>query len=185
MEDEAIIDLYFARNEEAILETDKKYGRYCNTVANNILSNMEDAEECVNDTYVNTWNSLPPQRPSILKAFLGKITRNIALNLYKKNHAQKRYDGIEVAIDELEECIPGDFDVEELNESNELAEIINSYLSTLQEEKRKILVERYFYISQIKDIAKKYNISESKVKMTLLRARTELKEYLEKRGVMV
>lgn len=185
MEDEAIIELYFARNEKAILETDRKYRRYCTTIANNILANNEDTDECINDTYLNTWNSLPPQRPSVLKAFLGKITRNLALNIYKRNHAQKRYDGVEVVIDELEECIPDNFSVEELTESGELSNIINAYLGEIQEEKRKILVERYWYITPVKDIAKKYNISESKVKMTLSRSREELKKYLEKRGVFI
>lgn len=183
MEDKAIIELYFARNEKAISETDIKYGKYCSTIANNILNNREDTDECVNDTYMQTWNSLPPQRPSILKAFLGKITRNLALNLYKKQHTQKRYDGIEASIDELEECIVNDFNLEEIIEINELTSIINDYLATLKDIKRKILVERYWYISSVKEIAEKHNLSESNVKMTLARSREELKVFLEKRGV--
>ena len=116
MKDEEIIDLFFARNEEAISETEKKYGKYCSYIANNILKNKEDTDECVSDTYLNAWNTIPPQRPSIFKAFLGKITRNLALNLYKKDHTQKRYHGIAIAIDELAECIPDEFDIEELME---------------------------------------------------------------------
>lgn len=183
MEDKAIIELYFARNEKVISETDIKYGKYCSTIANNILNNREDTDECVNDTYMQTWNSLPPQRPSILKAFLGKITRNLALNLYKKQHTKKRYDGIEASIDELEECIANDFNLEEIIEINELTSIINDYLATLKDIKRKILVERYWYISSVKEIAEKHNLSESNVKMTLARSREELKVFLEKRGV--
>ena len=112
MEDHNIVDLYWFRDENAISETDKKYGSYCSTIANNILYNLEDSKECVNDTYLKTWNSIPPTRPKILKAFLGKITRNLALNIYKSKNCQKRKGEVPLVLDELKECIPSQNDID-------------------------------------------------------------------------
>ena len=112
LEDHNIVDLYWFRDENAISETDKKYGGYCNTIANNILYNLEDSKECVNDTYLKTWNSIPPTRPKILKAFLGKITRNLALNIYKSKNCQKRKGEVPLVLDELKECIPSQNDID-------------------------------------------------------------------------
>ena len=125
MEDHNIVDLYWFRDENAISETDKKYGSYCNTIANNILYNLEDSKECVNDTYLKTWNSIPPTRPKILKAFLGKITRNLALNIYKSKNCQKRKGDVPLVLDELKECIPSQNDIDTEMEEKYLTKYIN------------------------------------------------------------
>ncbi len=186
MEDAMIIELYWRRDEDAIAETAAKYGRYCSTIANNILHNAEDTEECVNDTYLHTWNAIPPQRPNFLKAFLGKITRNLSLNLYEKNHAQKRGEGkVEELLDELSFCIPAKETVESQIEERELIALLNRFLETLPEESRILFVRRYWYGDSIADIAAKYDLGESKVKMNLLRTREKLKVVLEKEGVAI
>ena len=179
MEDHNIVDLYWFRDENAISETDKKYGSYCNTIANNILYNLEDSKECVNDTYLKT---IPPTRPKILKAFLGKITRNLALNIYKSKNCQKRKGEVPLVLDELKECIPSQNDIDTEMEEKYLTEYINEFLKSLPREKRIIIVQRYWYLYSIKDIAEKNNLSQSNVKMTLSRFRTKLKEFLEERG---
>lgn len=181
MEDAEIIELYWNRLDNAIHETDLKYGKYCNSIAFNILSNKEDSEECVNDTYLHTWNNIPPTKPNIFKAFLAKITRNLALNKYESQRAQKRNNTMDLVYDELENCIPKNSLDEEV-EYNELANELNSFLETLSKEKRVIFLERYWYFKTIKEISIKYNQKESKIKMTLLRTRNELKQYLEERG---
>ena len=141
MDDKDIIELYLARNELAIKETADKYGAYCTSIARNILGNEEDAGECVNDTYLNTWDAIPPTRPSIFSAFLAKITRNLAFNVYRRNHAEKRGSGeIALVLDELGECISGKNDVEQEVEKNELIETINSFLENLEPRKRNIFV---------------------------------------------
>ena len=182
LEDHNIVDLYWFRDENAISETDKKYGSYCNTIANNILYNLEDSKECVNDTYLKTWNSIPPTRPKILKAFLGKITRNLALNIYKSKNCQKRKGEVPLVLDELKECIPSQNDIDTEMEEKYLTKYINEFLKSLPREKRIIIVQRYWYLYSIKDIAEKNNLSQSNVKMTLSRFRTKLKEFLEERG---
>ena len=163
MEDNEIIELYWKRDEVAILETDKKYGKYCSKIAYNILASVEDSEECVNDTYLHAWNALPPNRPNIFKAFLAKITRNLALD---------------------KDCIPT-YSMEKEIEHNELVKELNMFLENLSKEKRVIFLERYWYMSSIKDIAIKHSQKESKTKMELLRMRNALRKYLEERGEMV
>lgn len=185
MEDEAIIELYFNRNESAIEETSNKYGKYCHIIANNILKSIDDSEECVNETYLNTWNTIPPSRPSIFKAFLGKITRNIALNMYKKEYTKKRKCEAEVVLDELEECVPSKNTIEIELEEKELSIIIDNFLLNLPNNKRVIMVERYWYLYSIKDISKKHNLGESNIKMILARLRKDLRDYLEKEGVEI
>ena len=186
MQDEQIIDLYWERSEEAIRETDKKYGKYCGTIAWNILYSAEDAEECVNDTWMNAWNAMPPHRPGFLKAFLGKITRNLALNLYEKKHAEKRGGGETAApLSELEECIASPEAASWSPDRQVLTDVLNGFLRKLSYEKRTIFVRRYWYFDQVKDIARDLGISESKVKMTLLRQRRELAEILGKEGIGV
>ena len=182
LEDHNIVDLYWFRDENAISETDKKYGSYCSTIANNILYNLEDSKECVNDTYLKTWNSIPPTRPKILKSFLGKITRNLALNIYKSKNCQKRKGEVPLVLDELKECIPSQNDIDTEMEEKYLTKYINEFLKSLPREKRIIIVQRYWYLYSIKDIAEKNNLSQSNVKMTLSRFRTKLKEFLEERG---
>lgn len=185
MEDNQIIELYWKRLENAISETDKKYGKYCTYIAYNILQNKEDSKECVNDTYLRTWNSIPPQRPNILKLFLAKITRNLAINKYEKNKAKKRNDNVEIVLEELEQCLTSEESIENSTEYNELVKHLNDFLKNLTIEKRKIFLDRYWYISSIKDIASKNKMKENNVKVTLYRIRNELKEYLNERGVIV
>lgn len=184
MEDKQIVDLYWARSESAISETDKKYGRYCYYIAYNILHNNEDTEECVNDTYLNAWGAMPDQRPSKLSTFLGKITRNLSLNRWESYHAAKRGFGqIPLTLDELHECIPSIESVDRIVDDLALAEIFNRFLAALPKEKRIIFLRRYWYLSPIAEIAADYLMSESKVKMSLLRSRNALKQVLEKEGI--
>ena len=178
MEDNEIIELYWKRDEVAIQETDKKYGKYCSKIAYNIIANVEDSEECVNDTYLRVWNALPPNRPSIFKAFLAKITRNLALDKYDSKNAQKRDNSMDLVYEELEDCIPTNSMENEI-EYNELVKELNIFLENLQKEKRVVFLERYWYMSSIKDIAKKHKQTESKTKMELLRLRNALRKYLE------
>ena len=144
MEDREIVNLYWERNSNAIKETASKYGGYCKAIAKNILGNNEDAEECVNDTYLNTWNSIPPNRPNVLSTYLGKITRNLSFDRFRQRHADKRGGGeIELVLDELGECVSGADSVEQKVEKKELIRAINSFLDTLSQEKCNIFLCRY------------------------------------------
>jgi len=184
MEDNQIVNLYWARSETAISETADKYGRYCRCIAYNILHNGEDSEECVNDTYLNAWNAMPDRRPNRLSAFLGKITRNLALKRWEWYNAEKRGFGqVPLALDELQECIPSASSEDQIVDDFVLEEIFNRFLDSLPKEKRKIFMRRYWYLSPVAEIAKDYSISESKVKMSLLRSRKALKQVLEKEGI--
>lgn len=178
MEDNQIIELYWNRSENAILETDKKYGKYCDYIAYNILQNKEDSKECVNDTYLNTWNAIPPQRPNVLKLFLARITRNLAINQYKRKNAKKREQTMEIVLEELQEC-SSNTSIEQELQYTELVKNINNFLENLSIEKRKIFLERYWYFETIKEICSKNKMSESNVKTTLLRIRQQLKEHLK------
>jgi RNA polymerase sigma-70 factor (ECF subfamily) len=179
MDDEIIVQLYLERNEQAITETASKYGNYCTSIANNILGNKEDAEECVNDTYFNTWNVIPPHRPKILSTFLGKIVRNLAFNKYKYYTAEKRGGSeIDLVLDELANCISSGDDVVQAYEYSELVSCINAFLKELPEKKRGIFVCRYWYADSISDIAEHYNMSSAAVSMTLNRLRSKLQDYL-------
>lgn len=186
MDDKAIVNLYWERKPDAISETQKKYGRYCNTIAYNILNSREDAEECVNDTYIRTWNAIPPHKPDRLSTFLGKITRNLALDRYDYANAQKRGGTIPLALEELGECVSdpatgNDAIFDELA----LKTALNGFLATLPPQTRNLFVRRYWYLSSIKEIAKDFGFSQSKVKVTLLRTRNSLKAYLEKEGIVL
>ncbi len=184
MKDSDIIDLYFARKEEAITVTSEKYGNYCYTVAYNILHNGEDSEECVSDTWLGAWNSIPPQKPNRLSAYLGKITRNLSLNRCKKHNAQKRGLGeTPLVFSELEDCISDNQTPETAFELAAVTEVINKFLYANDIQKRNIFIRRYFYFYPIKDIAKAYGISESKVASLLFRMRNELKNFLIKEGI--
>ena len=186
MEDAKIVQLYLDRNEQAIPETADKYGNYCTAIAKNILGNREDAEECVNHTYLNTWNTIPPHKPKLLSTFLGKIVRNLAFNRYKYNTAEKRGGGVTaVILDELAECVSGSDDVEQAYEKKELIATINAFLGALSPIKRKIFVRRYWYADDISDIATRFDMSYSAVVMTLNRLRVKLREYLIERGYEV
>lgn len=186
MEDKQIIDMYFDRSEEALLETRKKYVGYCNTISYNILGNEEDVEECLDDMLVKLWELIPPERPICFKAYIGRLIRNISLNKLKYNNAEKRGGGQTMAlIDELYECIPDSNSVESEMDKKHLSQILNSFLEKLSQEKRIIFVKRYWYMCNVKDIAADLDMSESKVKSVLFRVRGDLKKYLEAEGVLV
>ncbi len=183
MNDQQIVALYLQRDEQAISATSKKYGGYCTSIARNILGNNEDAEECVNDTYLHAWNSIPPHMPNVLATFLGKITRNLSFNRYKHNKADKRGGGeLPIVLDELAECLMSDDNVEKSVEAKELTKAIDSFLSTLSKQKRDMFVCRYWYTDSISDIAKRFTMKESAVTMTLTRIRIKLHDYLTERG---
>ena len=185
MEDEKIVNLYLERSETAISETQKKYGRYCFTVAYNVLYSKEDAEECVNDTFEKAWNSIPPQKPRIFSAFLGAITRNLALDRYEQSHAKKRYSPAETALEELGECIPAAEDGADISDTLALKDAINGFLASLNEQPRVIFMHRYWYLCSIKDIAKSLGLTESNVKVSLMRTRLMFKTYLEQQGIIL
>jgi RNA polymerase sigma-70 factor (ECF subfamily) len=183
MDDEQILELYFRRDEGAISATADKYEAYCTAIAKNILVSTQDAEECVNDTYWNTWNSIPPHRPKVFCGYLGKITRNLAFNRYKYKTADKRGEGqLPLVLDELGDCVSGKDSVEEAFDAKALAEDINGFLSTLSPEKRRIFLCRYFYTDSIDTIAQRHGMSYGGVAMVLSRLRSKLHNYLTKRG---
>lgn len=184
MRDSDIIDLYWERNEKAIAATADKYGSYCYSIAYNILYNHEDAEECVNNTWLGAWNSMPPQRPNCLSAWLGKIVRNLSLNRFKQYNAKKRGSGqTELVLSELEDCIPSQTSVERVVDEMIFVEAINQFLYAMPEQKRNIFIRRYWYLYPVRDIAKAYGMSESKVISMLFRMRKELRVHLEKEGI--
>lgn len=183
MDDSKIIELYVQRKEEALSKTEEKYGKYCHYVANNILNSHEDSEECVNDTYLRTWHAIPPSIPENFKAFIGKITRNLALDVYDKNHAQKRNDAIEIIFDELAEIISDHSSDTVLVEDIALKTALNGFLASLDKTKRTIFLQRYWYLSSVKDIAERNRLSEANVKSALSRLRSRFKKYLEKEGI--
>ena len=186
MNDKQILDLYKTRSEKAIDETSKKYGKYCHFIAFNILRSNEDSEECVNDTYLQAWNSIPPHLPTILSSYLGKITRNLAINKYKYYTAQKRGAGEYNAIlEELNDCISPLHNPEQVVSRQTLIDILNHFLASQKEHEQKIFVQRYWYFLSIKEISSNLRFSESKVKMILMRDRNELREILEKEGFML
>ena len=186
MNDEQIIALFFERSELAIAEAKDKYRNYCQRIAFNVLRNYEDSEECVSDTFLQAWNSIPPQKPDILKSFLGKITRNLALNKYKYNTAQKRNsEHLETLLKELSDCLPTSEDPAQLVEEGFIVDCLNRFLSLQNERTRKIFIRRYWYMDSIREISDHFGISKSSAKMTLLRTRTSLKAFLEREGVVI
>ena len=183
MEDKQIVDLYWAREESAIHETALKYGSYCYSIAYTILQDQQDAEESVNDTYMDAWNTMPPNRPSILSTFLGKITRRISIDHWRIRSAKKRGgDEVPLALDELEECVSGSHDVELQVQHNELIATIHRFLDALPDTERRIFLLRYWYLEPIHSIAKQYKFSQSKVTSMLHRVRVKLRKQLEKEG---
>lgn len=186
MDDQAIIELFWHRSENAISETAAKYGNYCYCIAYNVLSNHEDSEECVNDTYYKVWESIPPTRPGVFSAFIGKITRHIAINRYGYLTAEKRGGSqVPLALEELIDCLPDRNSPAKLVEDKELSNLINDFLRQLSSESRKIFLQRYWSLMPIKEIAAKYGLTESKVKMSLMRTRRKFKNFLEKEGIGV
>lgn len=186
MEDQNIIQLYFDRNERAISETALKYGKYCRTIAMNILNSNEDADECVNDTYLNAWHAIPPHKPGILSVFLGRITRNLSFNQYKYKHADKRGGGeIALILDELGEIVSGEESVEDAILKRELMNEINAFLKTLPAQKRSMFILRYWYSDSVSSIAERLKLTENSVSVTLNRIRKKLREYLIERGCKI
>ena len=182
MEDKQIVELYFERSESAITETDKKYGRYCHYIAYRILENDEDAKEIVNDTYLKTWNTVPPNSPNPLKPYVGRISRQLSLDRYDKYHAQKRGGQVALILDELAECIPDNDSGEDIGESVALSDALNKFVWSLPEKTQKIFVRRYWYSSPISEIAEEYGMKESSVTVLLHRTRKKLKEFLHEEG---
>ena len=183
MEDERIVMLYWQRDESAIRETKTKYGKYCYTVAYNILHSHEDSDECVNDTWSGAWNAMPPEKPTRLQSFLARITRNIAIDRFRHDSAQKRNAEVETVIDEYWECIPnGEASIED---EFALKQAINGFLASLDTRTRVIFMRRYWYSMNIKDIANGMRLSESNVTVILHRTRSRFKDYLAKEGIFV
>ena len=185
MEDEKIINLYFDRDERAIEETAKKYGAMVRSIAYRILQSTPDSEECENDTYHTAWNAIPPASPPYLSAFLGRIARNISFDKYQYRHAAKRNIAFETGLSELESCLSAAHDPADEAEQKEIAGQISRFLRKSNPIKRRVFIRRYWYCDSIAEIAKNFGYSESKVKSMLLRTRRELKNYLEKQGMIV
>lgn len=177
MEDKEIIELYFARSEEAIGETARKYGAYCRTIAGRILPNAADAEECVSDTWLRAWNAIPPNRPERLGAFLGRITRNLSLDRLR---AEKRQCPIR---EELGECLTQGDPTGAMVDRVVLTAVLDRFLAGLPPKKRKLFLGRYWYFATVEELARDLGMSESSVKMTLLRLRRELKKLLQQEGI--
>ena len=183
MEDRDIVALYFERKEEALAESGKKYGGYLYTVAYTILQNAEEARECVADCYLRAWNAIPPEKPLILRAYLAKITRNLALNVLKKGQTQKRTGQVEQALEELYGGLSSDAPSPE--EELVLKDVVNRFLSGLSKKKRIVFMQRYWYFLSIEEIADKNGMSEGAVKVSLLRTRNAFKKHLEKEGIIL
>ncbi|WP_028519049.1 RNA polymerase sigma factor [Ruminococcus flavefaciens] len=181
MEDQEIIELYFRRSEDAIAETRSKYGAYCNTIVYGILHDSEDSEECLNDTYLRLWDTIPPEKPENLKAYIARLVRNSALNMYKKRNAARRGgDFVKVALDELRDCVPDS--TSGITEKLELRDLAERFLRELTETERVIFLRRYWYMCPISEIAETCGIKEYKVASILKKTRKLLKRYLEKEG---
>lgn len=184
MDDKQIIDLFWQRSESAIAETDKKYGRYILYIANNLLSDGEDAREVQNDTYLRAWNSMPPEYPTRLRSYIGAICRNLSLDRYRKRNAEKRRGCVEVAIDELAECIPDERERDEA-ESERIADALNRFVAGLDERERRIFVQRYWYMCSTEQIARDNSMNRNTVTTVLYRTREKLRAFLEKEGVFI
>jgi RNA polymerase sigma-70 factor (ECF subfamily) len=180
MDDNTIIDLFWQRSEDALSAVADRFGSYCRVIANNILRSDADAEECVNETWLNAWNAIPPARPGKLKAFLGRITRNLALNRYEASRSRKRGGGsVALALDELAE-LPAP----ETAEAGEITRVINDFLDSEPSENAGVFVKRYWYLMEIRQIAAETGYSESKITSLLFRMRGRLKQQLESEGLM-
>lgn len=183
LEDDAIIDLYWKRSENAIAETDRKYRKKCLYVAGNILKDLSDAEECLNDTYMTAWKLMPPERPVYLLAFLLRIIKNHSLNRMRHLHRSKRKKDLEVSLDELNECCDGKSNTEDAFNMDELINAINDFLDELDKQKRVIFIRKYWFYDTVPQIAQRCSMSEENVKINLVRTRKKLKTYLTERGL--
>lgn len=186
MRDTEIIDLYFARDERALSESEKSFGSYCYSIAWHILYDKEDSDECVNDTWLKAWNNIPPTRPNKLAIFLGTITRNLSLDRWKSKQTLKRGSGeMDVVLDEIEECVPDKSSVEDMVETEELKELLNKFLHELPEKDCSIFLRRFWYVEEYAEIAKRYDLNINTVKSSVFRTRAKLREFLEKEGVTI
>lgn len=183
MDDNKIIALYFERSEDAIAESQAKYGKYCYKIAKNILTMHEDAEECVNDTWIKAWGAIPPQKPKRLSAFFGTITRNLALNRVESFFAEKRGGVILPILDELSEVLPSDGGEGPTVDAIVMKDAINSFLASLSPDVRKIFLQRYWYCRSVKDIARDFGSTENHVYVILHRTRKDFKTHLDKEGI--
>lgn len=185
MKDSQIVNLFINRNESALLEISQKYERYCHSISYNILGNHEDAKECVNDTYMAAWKSIPPHKPEMLSTYLGKLARRISLNKWRNATAQKRGGGeITLVLEELQDVIRDENNVENIMERKMLTQAINEWLKNLPVTERDVFVCRYWYFASIEEISEKFSYSESKTKSMLFRSRKKLYDYLEKEGLL-
>lgn len=186
MEDEQILDLYFAQDEQAVAETDRKYGGYCFSLANTILHDDQDAEETVSDTYLKAWNVIPPKRPGVFKMFLAKITRNLAFSRWRSYTAEKRGGGeMALVLEELEDCVAAPGGVEDRVNARELARAIRTFLNTLPAREQDIFLRRYFFVEESDVIAKRYGMKPATVLRTLSRIRMKLKKHLTQEGYAI
>lgn len=184
--DKEIIGLYQARSETAIAESNAKYGAYCFAVADNILNSREDSDECVNDTWLHTWNVIPPKCPDKLRLFFAKITRNLSVDRLRKMTSKKRGKGeLTLALEELEECVPGKGSVEETVDEKHLSILIDEFLRTVPKRDRQFFLRRYFFTETVSEIASRFDVNENVVSVSLHRTRTKLRSHLEKEGFNV
>lgn len=186
MEDSEIIGLYWQRSEEAVKATAEKFGNYCAAIANRVLNDPEDAKECVNDTWLSAWNSIPPQKPERLSVYLGRLTRNLSLNRAKAAAAEKRGGGQrELVLSELEECVPDPRGVEEAVEERELTAALDRFLRAQSAPRRNIFIRRYWYLVPIRELAATSGMSENAMTSLLFRMRGKLKRFLEQEGIQI
>lgn len=184
MDDQKIIDLYFDRNEQAITETDVKYGRLCHSIAYNILSNREDSEECVNDTYIGVWNAIPPTRPNNFMAFVCRIARNLSLKRLEFLKREKRSADVILSLDELSAVLPDERYAPDASDED-VGRLISQFLRTQKADVRNVFIRKYYFFDSVKEIAERYSFTESKVKNMLFYTRNKLKDYLIKEGVEI
>lgn len=183
MEDKDIIELYFKRDEQAIKETSNKYGAFCYRIAMNVLSIKEDADECVNDTYLAAWKQIPPTNPQSFCSFLGRITRNISISRFRSIRAKKRYNGIEIMLSELNDCIPSGESLEMIVEAKRLAEYISDWLESLPVDDCALFVRRYWFGDEVWQLAKECGITQNQMAQRMFQLRKKLRNTLEKKGV--
>ena len=185
MEDRSIIELFQQRNEQAIGETSAKYAGYCGRIVMNILRDREDAEECLNDAWLRAWNTIPPQEPRSLRIYLGCLARTVAINLYNRKRAQKRYQEMDLLLSELDECIPGGRAAEEEAEGAHLSALLSDWLRTLPEGDRRVFIRRYWYAEPVQELARECGCSANALASRMKRLRQALKSELEKEGIIV
>ena len=185
MDDRQIVDLYWQRDDAAIRETELKYGPFCRGLAYNVLYSHEDAEECVNDTWQKAWDSMPDERPSLLRAWLGKVVRNLALDRWRRDHAQKRYNGLDVMLDELEDCVPAFATVESTVDARELGRAISKWLRSLPKDDRVLFVRRYWNGEALNELAADQGVPAAKLAQKMYSLRQNLKKVLETEGIVL